>query len=232
MNKKYQAIIFDLDDTLYDYSHHHSISLNKVLTLISKDFKIDIELINKKYLEISLNLKKNLGNVSSSHNKFIYFQHLFRFFEIKPVHVNFYFLFYWNNFLSNICTYKNVITTLKSLKKKTNLYLLSDYNSNETFQKLIHLKIIHYFNEIVTSEEIGSEKPCRKNFKYIHNIIKLKQKNKILFIGNDLHKDICGSLSYGFDAIYFNSNISGFKLNNSYYTFGDYNILKDILINN
>jgi HAD superfamily hydrolase (TIGR01549 family) len=231
MTRKYQAIIFDLDDTLYDYSHYHNISLNRALLLISNDFKIDMKLLKKKYEEISINLKKNLGNVSSSHNKFIYFQHLFRFFEIEPARVNFYFLFYWKNFLNKICVYEDVITTLKLLKKITNLYLLSDYNSNETFQKLINLKIINYFNDIVTSEEIGSEKPSKKNFQYIHNIIKIKQKNRILFIGNDLQKDIRGSLNYGFDAIYFNNNIKKLKLSNSYYAFSNYKILNNILNN-
>ena len=47
MNKRYEAIIFDLDDTLYDYSYHHQKSLDKTLTLISKNFEIEIFSLKK-----------------------------------------------------------------------------------------------------------------------------------------------------------------------------------------
>ena len=222
MNKRYEAIIFDLDDTLYDYSYHHQKSLDKTLTLISKNFEIEIFSLKKKYIEISKNLKLRLGNVSSSHNKFIYFHHLFRFYDLNINDLNVYFLFYWKTFLNNINLFKNVSEALKILKKKTNLYLLTDYNSKETFQKLHKLKITKFFNDIITSEEVGSEKPSKNNFKYVFDLINNKKKKKILFIGNDFKKDVLGSLNYGFESVYFSQNYKEFKFKNGYYVFGNY----------
>ena len=228
MNKKYEAIIFDLDDTLYDYSYYHQKSLDKTLILISKNFKIEIYVLKKKYSEISKNLKLKLGNVSSSHNKFIYFHHLFRFYGLKMSELKFYFSFYWNSFLNNIKLYNDARETLKILKKKTNLYLLTDYNSNETFQKLSKLNISSFFKDIITSEEIGSEKPSKDNFQYIYDVIKFRCKQKILVIGNDLNKDVKGSLNFGFCSIYFSKNYRDFEYKNGYYIFGKY---KSILNN-
>jgi HAD superfamily hydrolase (TIGR01549 family) len=227
MISKYKFIVFDLDDTLYDYNYSHKISLKKVLNVISKDFNLDLHGLENKYEEFSDNLKIQIGNTASSHSKFIYFHHLFRYFKIDIVYLNSYFFLYWNEFLKNLALYKNVYEFLNFLKDKSILYILTDYYSKETFQKLKQLKIIHFFKDIITSEEVGCDKPSQINFKYMYKVLKCKNKKSILFVGNDFKKDIEGAISFGLYSAFFLKNHQGIELNKNYIKFGDYSeILK------
>ena len=225
MISKYKFIVFDLDDTLYDYSYCHRISLKRVLNIISKDFNLDLHSLENKYEKFSDDLKIQIGNTASSHSKFIYFHHLFRYFKIDIAILNFYFFLYWNEFLKNMVLYKNVYKFLNFLKDQKTLYILTDYYSKETFQKLKQLKIIHFFKDVITSEEVGCEKPSQINFKYLYKTLKCKNKNTILFVGNDFKKDIEGALSFGLYSAYFLKNHRGIEVNKKYFKFGDYSTI-------
>jgi putative hydrolase of the HAD superfamily len=66
---------------------------------------------------------------------------------------------------------------------------------------LIALNILHYFDDIVSSEEVGVEKPSRKSFETILRISKVHSKN-ILMVGDDLKKDILGAMNQKMNAAY------------------------------
>ena len=98
----FKYIILDLDDTIYNYSLCHSISITEVFNLIHTKYDINTELIIYKYKEISNELKNILGNTASSHNKFIYFKHLVEYFKLDYSFVEELNVLYWNTFLHNI----------------------------------------------------------------------------------------------------------------------------------
>ena len=73
----FDAAIFDLDDTLYSYRECHQAALHQVLDEIGRDCAIDRVELGRSYDRISSELKSELGNTASSHNRFIYFKQLF-----------------------------------------------------------------------------------------------------------------------------------------------------------
>ena len=73
----YKGIIFDLDNTLYDYDVCHQAALSNVFDfLVQRCKSVNIEHIKGIYEDISKTLKYDLGFTASSHNKSIYFKHL------------------------------------------------------------------------------------------------------------------------------------------------------------
>lgn len=50
----YKGIIFDLDDTLYDYEYTHNLSIKKCFSYLNEIHLIDLELLNDYYKYIYL----------------------------------------------------------------------------------------------------------------------------------------------------------------------------------
>ena len=68
----YKGIIFDLDNTLYDYDRCHNFSIEIVFDYIKNKYN---KICNDVYKKVSNDLKNEVGPTASSHNKSIYFKH-------------------------------------------------------------------------------------------------------------------------------------------------------------
>lgn len=66
------------------------------------------------------------------------------------------------------------------------------------------------FDKIIISEEVGFSKPDERIFKLALNELKV-QPEDVLFVGDDLHKDIAGCQNINIKGIWFNPN----KIKNS-----------------
>ena len=64
----FNAVIFDIDDTLYDYELCHKAAL-KAVSIYINDSNFE-----KAYLSVTKQYKLEVGNIASSHNRFIYFK--------------------------------------------------------------------------------------------------------------------------------------------------------------
>jgi hypothetical protein len=68
----FNAVIFDLDNTLYDYSLCHEMALDEVATYLGYDLGDFSDI----YSKVTKKFKIETGNTGSSHNRFIYFKWL------------------------------------------------------------------------------------------------------------------------------------------------------------
>ena len=82
----YTGVIFDLDNTLYDYDTCHRTALEHTIHFILLHCSMhhcSYDSIHYKYKLITSKLKNELGNTASSHNKSIYFKHLVEELELE-----------------------------------------------------------------------------------------------------------------------------------------------------
>ncbi|MBT4376392.1 HAD family hydrolase [archaeon] len=203
-----KAILFDLDDTLYDYSKAHTKAIDGVYTFLKKEIGIPkkkfVELFNKSKDTI----KRDLSGTASSHNRVLYFQ---KFIEmthqtVDPNLILKLYEKYWSSFLDAMILGKGVLETLKELKKrKIKIVLVSDLTTHIQLRKIKKLKISKYIDFLVTSEEAGSEKP--------HSIMYLLALNKVqclpeeaIMVGDDLVRDVKGPKDIGLDSILISKN--------------------------
>ena len=68
------AILFDLDNTLYDYQPAHKAAWYQVIKKVTSLFMIEGSQFSKAFYEARSQIKDQLGNTASSHSRLLYFQ--------------------------------------------------------------------------------------------------------------------------------------------------------------
>jgi HAD superfamily hydrolase (TIGR01549 family) len=204
----YKGIILDLDDTLFDYKKSNEYAVQNVINYIidnNNTYK-KYESIRTMYDNISNKVKYELTNTASSHNKSIYFKHLIE--ELKLDYSLFLEInnLYWNSFYSNISCFEGVKDFI--LWNKNNgikIGILTDYETEYQLIKLEKLGLIQYIDCIITSEEVGIEKPSIQMFSTILGKMCLSS-NEVIMIGDNYDKDIKGALNIGIKSYRFNKD--------------------------
>jgi len=191
----FKYIIFDLDDTIYNYTLCNNNSMNLVYKLIYDYTNINEEIIKKEYDNIDKIHKTLTINTASSHNKYIKFKQLlekFNMINIEEVHKK-----YWETFFKNIKLNDGILEVLEWIKSiGIKIFILTDYETEYQIEKLKKLNILNYIDYVITSEEIGCEKPSIHCFNYV--LMKTNcNKDEIIMIGDSFKKDITGAINSG-----------------------------------
>lgn len=84
---------------------------------------------------------------------------------------------------------------LKSSGKR--LGIISDGTTIEQLETLTRLDVIHFFDVIIISEEIGFEKPSEEIFGTLIKLLDLNPSN-MLIVGDNYIRDIVGGIDSGF----------------------------------
>ena len=205
-----KAVIFDLDNTLYDYDINNEKAMNVVQNYIKSEFNIE----EKKFLELYAEARKETHkilnyNFASRHNRAIYFKRFLEKIEQKPYeYVNLLDDLYWNTILDNMKLNSGVIELFELLKNNNiKIAISSNLLLSIQLKKIKKLGIGQYIDYILTSEEIGTEKPSKLNFLNVLKYLKLKP-NEVIFIGDDFNSDIVGAQNVGILGILINKNIN------------------------
>jgi len=92
---------------------------------------------------------------------------------------------------------------LEYLKLKYHLHIITNGFEEVQYVKLEQSKLLHYFKQIVTSEQVGVKKPNPEIFRYALASAFCNPDESIM-IGDDLHVDILGAKAMGMHQVYFN----------------------------
>ena len=224
----YKGLIFDLDNTLYSYTDCHNFALDKCINYISNFTSYSYEKIIDIYNEISFDLKIELQNTASSHNKGIYFKKMIEKLKIKYSHFSIINNIYWNNFYENIKPYDYVKEFLEwNSKHNIKIGIITDYETEYQIIKLEKLGLLEYIDYIITSEEVGTEKPSSKIFYKILDQMNLSSEDVIMF-GDNYDKDIKGAMKFNILSYWVNDNNTDFiNYKNIYIKFN--NIFNDLI---
>jgi len=204
----YKGIIFDLDDTIYDYKICNKLAVESVIKYIinNNNNYTYFDFIKNIYDDISNKLKYELCNTSSCHNKSIYIKQLI---EQLKLDVNLFLPLqniYWETFYDNMICYdgvKEFIIWNKNIGKK--IGILTDYETEYQIIKLDKLGLLNYIDIIVTSEEVGIEKPSIQMFYTILQKMNLHS-NDVIMIGDNYEKDIKGATNAKIISYWFHKN--------------------------
>jgi len=189
------AVLFDTDNTLYNYLPAHKVAINEVLNKAFKIFAISKVDFNNALFEAKKEIKDRLGNTASSHNRLLYFQ-----VTLEKLGLNSQIMFaldleqtYWRTFLNASSLFPNVKELLGDLRKlEIPTAIVTDLTAQIQFRKIVYFELDKLFDYIVTSEESGYDKPNPSSFKLA--IKKMQPKgSKIWMIGDNYITDIKGS---------------------------------------
>ena len=225
----YKGLIFDLDNTLYNYTKCHNFALDKCILYLCNFTTFSYEQIKHIYNEISHELKIELQNTASSHNKSIYFKQLIEKLNMKYSHLHVLHDMYWNNFYESITPYDHVKEFMEwNSTKNIKIGIITDYETEYQIIKLEKLGLLEYINYIITSEEVGAEKPGSKIFYKMLDVMQLSSSEVIMF-GDNYDKDVKGAMKFNLLSYWVNDNNPDFIHFKNIYT--EFNNIFNELIN-
>lgn len=204
-----KTIIFDLDDTIYSYKDCNYAAEKALYRKISQDCLIT-EDEAAQYLKFAKRGVKDLvGGTAAEHNRFLYMQYICELLKISPFRYAYnWYRIYWDIFLNVCYPYEYVIPTFEYLaKKEIKIGILTDLTVYIQFKKIKKLQIEKYIDYIVTSEEVGCEKPHEKMF------LKALEKahcapSEAFMLGDSLEKDILGAKACGIEGILYKNGVN------------------------
>ena len=114
-----KAVLFDLDNTLYDYDKPHEKALKEVYKILKKHINISLTRFIKLFDLSKAEIHKELAGTASAHNRVLYFQRLIEKTNntVEPKLILKLYRTYWDSFLKNMKLRKKVLPVLKEIKK-------------------------------------------------------------------------------------------------------------------
>jgi FMN phosphatase YigB (HAD superfamily) len=190
------AVGFDLDNTLYEYKPCNVNAINAVRDFITMELNISDEVFFKKFNLARSNHKSRVGNIASSHSRLLYFVELLKLFDINDYNLATKLdKIFWDTYFEFMHLDKDALNLLQSIKKcNIKTYILTDLTIDIQHKKLAFLGVEKLFDLVLTSEEVGSEKPSTRGFIMASKALNFSL-NKSWYIGDSFSKDIISSSS-------------------------------------
>lgn len=206
--KTYKHIFFDLDHTLWDFKTNSFLALKQIFEedgLAAKGVT-SFELFHKKYVPINdrywaryhngaaTKLQVRNGRFYDTLKEFglrdtdLAEKMATRYLDISPR-------------LAHL--FPDTVEVLKYLQEKYTLHLITNGFAEVQWIKLEHSGLKPFFEHIIISEEVGTQKPEKEIFE-----LAFKRANtsasESLMIGDNFNTDIVGARNAGMDQVFFN----------------------------
>lgn len=191
-----KAILFDIDNTLYDSTTLATMARrNSVKSMIDAGLAIkDEEEVYEKLQEI---IKSFGSNYPRHYDKLL--EHLGLPWSPKIVAAGV--VAYEHTKFGYLKPFPGVVPALIELEEDFKLGIVSNGIAVKQWEKLVGLGIHHFFDVIVTSEEVGVEKPGREIF--LRGSEKLGVKaSECIMVGDRIDVDISGAKAAGMKTVW------------------------------
>ncbi|KKZ93131.1 HAD family hydrolase [Bacillus wiedmannii] len=191
-------MLFDLDDTLLDRDKAVD---NLFLLVLEKCYEDVSDTVKNNMLQKFKEYDKREYGIS---NKTIVLESLFD--EFAPIYrlPHNYIQDFWNeNFPTCFSIDQNTIHFLNHIKSHFKIGIITNGSTHRQKAKIINTNLNNYFDTIIISEEVGLSKPDKRIFELALNKLNM-QPEDVLFIGDDLEKDIAGPQNANINGVWFN----------------------------
>ena len=200
-----KAVIFDIDNTLYDYDKNHVYGMKALADYCESAFGKSEEEMRKCYKEAQ---KVMLGRIRTDtaaiHSRLLRTQIMLELWEkpLFPHAINMYHA-YWDTLIRQAQPSLGVKKFMQDLKRRNiRIGVGTDMTAYIQYKKLTALGLAPYVDFIVTSEEAGVEKPDSHLFEICVEKAGVSA-DECAFIGDSLKKDVEGSAKCGLKGIWY-----------------------------
>lgn len=202
---KYQAVIFDLDETLYSFKACDKKAMAAMSAYAQNMFGRPAEDFISAYAAADKQIKAELAPTAACHNRMIIFQRMLDNLGYPSIGttLDFYNVF-WDTFLDNIQLFDGAEQLLKGLKDNgIKCGICTDMTAHIQHRKLIKLNIVKYFDCFTASEEAGADKPNPRIFNLCLEKLGVSA-DKTAYIGDAFHRDVEGAHNVGIYPFWLN----------------------------
>jgi FMN phosphatase YigB (HAD superfamily) len=160
-----ELVIFDLDNTLYDYESPNAAGENALMNFVQENLKIPhLEIMNL-FNESRMNVKETLGATAASHSRLMYIREFLTSNSIST-HATFALeceQVFWRSYMDKMVLFEGVEEFVNYLRlSRTKLVLVTDLSTQIQIRKLAWLGLDKAFELMITSEEAGGDKETGK----------------------------------------------------------------------
>lgn len=201
---KIKAILFDADQTLFDFKKAEEIAFHETMQELGfLDDDEAYELYSKINDEMWKKLeRKEIGKAELRHVRFrIYLE------QTNQTGDEFKLSQRYTDLLSEQgIVYEGAIDVVKACSERVDCYLATNgigYVQRNRFKKS---GLIPYIKDLFISEELKAEKPSLNFFEPIFKQLSIVDPREVMMIGDSLSADIQGGLQAGCFTIWFNPN--------------------------
>lgn len=191
MRKKPDIIAMDLDDTMYAYNPCHSAAISAVSAELKNRFDLSETYWQPAYFSSRENIKARLGPIASSHSRLAYFKGMLEnlgmatelelALQLEGL--------YWGAFIRNIRIADNLDQFLAVAREHgIPVVVVTDLTTGVQIKKIHKLGIADMISGLVSSEDVGADKPSTLFKEYINRQLGLDGHHWWV-IGDDLAKD-------------------------------------------
>ncbi len=188
------AMLFDLDNTLYAYDPAHAAGMEAVREKVRSTLSVSVQDFDKAFGQARQEVKARLKETAASHSRLIYMQ---RMLEIIGLGSQVLLALdleqtYWRTFLGKARLFDEVRELLDDLRLAgIPSGVVTDLTAQIQFRKLVYFGLDSYFDCVVTSEEAGCEKPQATPFRMA--VAKLQPRgDRVWMIGDNPVTDTRG----------------------------------------
>ncbi|KXY34437.1 2-haloalkanoic acid dehalogenase [Bacillus cereus] len=194
-------MLFDLDDTLLDRDKAVD---NLFLLVLEKCYEDVSDTVKNNMLQKFKEYDKREYGIS---DKTIVLESLFDEFAPKYRLPRNYIQDFWNENLPKCFSIdQNTILFLNHIKRHFKVGIITNGSTQRQKAKIMNTGLNEYFDTIIISEEVGFSKPDKLIFELALNKLNV-QSEDVLFVGDDLEKDIAGCQNANIKGIWFNPNV-------------------------
>ena len=201
----YDIILFDADDTLFDFYHTGQKSFLKTCKTLGiaaeeRDYDIYSDINQKRWDLYSLGKITRRNVVIGRFEEYARVKNIS--FDIEKFHE-----IYEHNLSGTAILMPETPALLEEMKQRgKRCFLITNGLKAVQRGRLALSGIAHYFEDVFISDEIGFKKPSEEYFEYVATHITDFEKEKSLIVGDSIISDIGLGINNGVAACHFNPN--------------------------
>ena len=211
--KRYNVVLFDLDDTLLNTAFDEVNAIKSVFTKNGLPFGDDVIETYRTKADWQTYTLGNFNAKAEFTNKFVQLLDNLSIKENRDKLVDEYFEMMEKS-KTVIPDVKRVLSCLK--RRGYRMYLTANGYSDFQRKRVELAGLSKYFNGVFISDEADARKPCKAFFDYVMNRIPESNLSKVLVVGDAQSTDILGARNAKMDSCWYNPNRKAPKYKSTY----------------
>lgn len=192
MTSRPDFVLCDLDDTLYSTKECHSAGLSSVARLLQSKLNIPEASFQAAWEGSRTKTKQRLGNTANSHSRLLYAKGMMEALGLgrQLDLINQIESSYWGSYLGLMRLAPGSLKLLEACRELAiPTFILTDLTTQVQIRKIVHLGLHSMITGLVTSEDVGSDKPNDGFVSYLREMYSLSGGEGWL-LGDDLKDEL------------------------------------------
>ena len=199
-----KALIFDLDDTLYEYQALNREATESLADIAYRRLGVSRDAFFAAYSRARDDTKAPLSGTAAGHNRLLYCQKTLENLGHLPVPLALeMYEAYWGYILGHMVLRQGAADLFRYCREKgIKTGICTDLTAHIQHRKLRALGLAEWVDVLVTSEEAGAEKPSPRIYRLVLDKLGTEA-GDVMFIGDSYEKDVEGPRAAGMRAVWF-----------------------------